>query len=437
MEKTLSKYVRIIRYDKNTILIYNTINRGLVALKNNMVDIGNHTVKLEQNEIESLDEMGFFKDEKAALSEYESVYFDDNQMVISIETHLKCNLACPYCYQNGGKNAKVIDNTVLDLLYDHIVATSSENKPDRIIIKVLGGEPTIEWSKCSYILDRVHDFCKEKSIEFVVMVDTNGTNAEELLRFDSYDRLILTVPLIEKSLHDKVRKDSKNGGTYDVIINNINKLIKEKNNLFINLRYNVDFENKDYFEKFVEDIKTKLPSGAYIYTNYVMNLTECGYQNKMSLRDFNKWVTDVSIPALIRNKVPITAAPSGAKAKCQCFGKNSFKVFSDGTIGPCAMFFFSDRISFDDYLNKRNLPDYWKKTKELNILNTECSRCDKLFVCNGAKYMPCISSVCKNPCTTLNGEIDFYIDDYVKLYYECVLNDCEGLFVGFEDQILR
>ena len=305
------------------------------------------------------------------------------------------------------------------------------------MVKVLGGEPTLEWQRSEYILNKVHSLCKMKGIEFVVMVDTNGTHIEEILRYEGYDSLVLTVPLVEKEQHDRVRRDGIHGGTYDLIVGNISRLLKEKRNTFVNLRYNVDDSNKDAFESFVIDIKKKIHGNAFIYLNYIMNLGDCSYRNPMSLPEFNEWVSKVALPILIKHRVPITAFPAGAKNKCQCFSRNSLKLFLDGTVGPCAMFFFKERISFSDFLSSKDLPAYWDQVKNLNILETKCSKCDKLFLCNGARYMPCIKSVCKDPCKELNGEIDLCVDDYIKLYYDCIKNECDDLFVGFDVQSLR
>lgn len=435
--RKISKYIRTVFYDCDTVLLYNTVNKSIVALEKDLIDLNSRIVSLSDDDIISLEQMGFFISDSQALAEYGKIYNDDSQLIISIETHLKCNLSCPYCYQNGKKTSGVIDNNVLDSLYDYIVETASSRVVKTIVVKVLGGEPTIEWEKCTYILEKLYSFCKSTNIEFIVMVDTNGTLVNELCSFKCYDKMVLTIPLIEKTLHDKVRKKANQCGTYDLIVENINRIQNEMDRVFINIRYNVDNENKNHFETFVESIKEKIPKNSFIYLNYVMNLADCDYQNKMTLYEFNKWITSVAIPVLIKHRVPITIAPTGAKSKCQCFSKNSLKVFSDGTVGPCAMFFFKDRIQLSEYRNNHNLPNYWKTTKNLNILEKSCANCEKLFLCNGAKYMPCIKSVCNDPCNTLQGEIDFCLDDYIKLYYECMQYGCEDLFIGFDEQGLR
>lgn len=436
MKKKLSDYIKIVDY-KEEILLFNTVNCAMVSLKKSLIDLDLKIVDLNEEDIIQLQEMDFFITKEQALEIYKRVYDDYSQLVISIETNLSCNLACPYCYQNNKKSLMTINKETLDRLYDHIVSIIEKRRNiSRLVIKVLGGEPTLVWEKSEHILSACYKYCKSKGIEFIVMVDTNCVDVYSLMSFEAYDFLILTVPLIEKQLHDEVRKTNKGQGTYDVIVANVNALLNGKKNLYVNLRYNVDHLNKDHFEKYIDDISTKIKDPK-IYLNYIMNLAEGEYANKMSLRDFLHWQSTEALDILIRHNVKVTFTPQGVKNRCQCFANDSFKIFSDGTIGPCAMFFFKDRVSLYRINNAEKLPEYWHEVKTFDLMATDCASCSRLFMCNGAKYMPCIKAVCEDVCSQLNGEIDVCYEEYLPRYYECMLEGKQDLFISEKEQILR
>lgn len=130
------------------------------------------------------------------------------------------------------------------------------------------------WQKFEKIYGDLLRFCNEKGVKMHLLVDTNGTMINDLLTLSGYASLLFTIPLTAKECHDDVRKDAKGNGTYDLIIENINIIKREKPEAKIVIRYNVDNENVKLFDIFLEDIERKLTFKPLISVNYTAELNE-------------------------------------------------------------------------------------------------------------------------------------------------------------------
>src|SRR5574344_1116419 len=80
-----------------------------------------------------------------------------------------CNFKCPYCH-----NPELFENTSSDLIKpDDVLSFLSTRKGKLDGVVVTGGEPTLQHD--------LKDFIKEiKDMDFLVKLDSNGTNPEML-----------------------------------------------------------------------------------------------------------------------------------------------------------------------------------------------------------------------------------------------------------------
>ena len=247
----LSKYVKIFDdIDEENYLLYNSVNRSIIFIPKNWYKNG----KLKEEEIDKkfineLKEMDFFMTQEEAISYLEENVHEYNKLFISIETTLACNLRCPYCYQIGATHSKgMIDLKNIDLLIEYMEEVYKQQPFKQLNFKILGGEPTINPESMDYIIKKASKFCKEKNIIFFLLIDTNLTDISYLLNLNDYDKLLLNVPLTHKEIHDKYRVDAQGKGSYDTIIDNLNKMYKEKSDTEILLRYNKDEKNINLFK---------------------------------------------------------------------------------------------------------------------------------------------------------------------------------------------
>lgn len=283
-------------------------------------------------------------------------------------------------------------------------------------IKILGGEPTLEWGRFEYIYHKSKDFCRSKGVKFNILIDTNGVKIDEILKLDNYDSLLLTIPLTQKNCHDSVRFDENKNGTYDTIIQNLNKLAVMKG-VKIVLRYNVDADNIDCFRQFLDDLKTKINFTPVICVNYTINF-ECGteYDNKLTYNEFVKWSSTTAIDLLIESGFNVTISPLVSIEECQFRSRYSLKLFSDGTIGSCATNFFDKQRQLLKNIIENHDNDFWAAKKRQTLLaDEECLLCPSLFLCGGTIKLPCLRSLANTNCD-INGSHIVLLDEFLKRY---------------------
>ena len=431
----LSKYVKIISYNDKVIL-YNTVTHSMVQLPQEAVNGSALKDIIDDESIATLREMGYLAETDTIIEKrIESYLINKNKLFISVELNLSCNLRCPYCYQAGEHNGKRIDNYVIEKIVEYVKAVYEKDSFSDLFLKILGGEPTLVWAKFEKIYNGLLLYCHEKGIRLHLLIDTNGTMINDLLTLKGYDSLLFTIPLTAKAHHDAARKDTKGNGTYDLIIENINTIRHEKPEAKIVIRYNIDNENVKLFDDFLKDIDRKLIFKPLISVNYTAELNgKKEFKNKMTYREFVKWCSSEAIDLLVKNKMPVTISPIVSIEECQFRSKYSLKVFSDGTVGSCAMDFFErERLNIDELVTRFDEDNMFtlKKKKQTIIVDEQCLKCDSIFLCGGTNKLPCIkaldSSLCLDKCFGIN------IEQFIKKYMECQEKGIGDLFVVFEN----
>lgn len=430
----LSKYVRLFPSDNSGyIILYNSRNRAIVEMEKKYIQWPFIYNDCSQDYLDTLEEYGYFDEDISDV--YEWAKEEEDNLIISIETMLKCNLSCPYCYQIGGKSKNILSQQDIDSLINYIRNVFNRIHYSKLTIKVLGGEPALQWNIVESILKPLKDFTKENNIAFHLMLDTNGTIIDKYLSLTDIDSLLFTIPLTYRECHNKTRFYRSGKGTYDDIVNNINTLKEYLPQSTIVLRYNVDSYNIGLFEQYIKDISEKLNFIPIVSPNFTMDLGDGGYDNPLTHKEFINWLSSECIDILAKFNYDITISPYTLSEKCQYWSKYSMKIFSDGTVGACAMSFFADKrphiSELSDDIDK--ILVYWEKAKQYSILNDDkCMQCDSIYLCGGTYNLPCISSLKISKCEP-NGVQHINLELFIKRYlYHCE-NGKENLFVGFND----
>lgn len=428
----LSKFIRHFQISSNEEILYNSRNRSIVSCQSEYIEWPYITSQCPSEHINTLQDLDFFNEN---IDDIESVYNDESSLIISIETMLNCNLACPYCYQIGNKKSTVISDADILYLITYIKNVYNQTHYKNLTIKILGGEPALKWEKSQYILSKLKIFTAKNNIELNIMIDTNGTIVEQYLSLNQYPSVLFTIPLTNKKCHDIDRKYHSGIGTYDDIINNIIILKKNLPKATIVLRYNADAQNIHYFEQYIEDLSNKLSFSPIISPNYTMNLGDGKFKNALSHPDFIKWLSTECIDILAKYNFDIIVTPYTLSEKCQYWSKYSLKIFSDGTVGACAMNFFDTiRPHISVLANDIDaVSEYWNEAKKTSILyDVKCRNCDSIFLCGGTYKLPCIKTLGLEECLP-NGQQHIDLESFIKRYIEYSEQGKSSLFVGFNN----
>jgi len=431
----ISKYVKEIELDED-IILFHTVEHSMLVLPKELVVSHEIDDGIDEESKQTLDEMGYLANRDKIIESNLATYFiNEDKLFISLELNLSCNLRCPYCYQLGKERNSLISEEDLEWLLKYISRVYQETFFKELYIKILGGEPTLAWNRFMYIFNGAKEFCNNKGIKFNVLVDTNGTRIEDLIELKGYDSLLLTIPLTYKDCHDAVRFDVKGNGTYNQIINNINEIKRIHPDTKIVIRYNVDNNNIGYFHAFLHDIKGKLSFSPLISINYTAELNgDENYENVLSYDQFVKWISTDAIDYLAAMELPITVSPIISVEECQFRSKHSLKLFSDGTIGSCAMTFFeNNRENISDIVELFGDDNSFskKKAKQTIMADKECLECDSLFICGGTNKLPCIKALDSKMCEEKRFGIS--LKDFLLRYLKYQEEGKGNLFVVFED----
>ena len=392
-------------------MVFDTVNKAIVKIDSSWFDQDGRLDEAIAGEeaVKILDGLGFFLTAADGQDIARNEIKDKGRLSISLELSLGCNLRCPYCYQGEDKHSKCVSPKTLDALQSYVARKVATGEQREVVIKVLGGEPSLLWDYIDPTLRRIADICREK-VRFTLMVDTNAVLTEPFATLDYADRYLFTVPLTYKSCHDKMRFDASGNGTYERVLAGAASLMEIPNATVI-LRHNTDFENAKMFPAYLDDLRGRFPKAPLIDISYTASFENTQYKNPLSYEDYLAWRMKTAIPELLRHDYPVLAAPVMNRKPCQRMGYGSMKIFSDDTAGYCALDFFSEQrapfvgMDFDTFEGQREkLPE-------------DCVKCTSFFICGGSYHLPCIKALGYDACEE-DGAFNVDLEQYLRLYLD-------------------
>lgn len=429
-----SKFVIQVESDDKTIL-FNAYNKALVAIDNKYFENGCIKADFPAEHMSALEQMGFFMSNDDADNLIVQALKKDRKLMLSVEVALGCNMRCPYCYQGTEKKSKqkLSDKNISDLI-KYCEMTSDKYNYDEVVLKVLGGEPTIAWGIVQKVVDRVSNFCITNNKRFRLMIDTNGVLIEDILSLKNYDSLLLTIPLTYRDCHDNMRKLADGKATYEIIVANLNKIHRSNPNITLVLRHNTDGENIKHFGEYVKNLRSNLVFNPIIDLSYTTDIGDGSYKNDLAYGDFIHWKSSEAIDILIANDCNVMVTPLMSTDRCQYRSEYSLKLFSDGTVGSCAMSFFEkDRVKLS-YICEE-LGHLKEVKKDEKSLYQKCSTCRSFFLCGGGFNLPCIRSLGLDKCS-MDGAYYLDIKLFLMKYIQYKRVGKESLFVGFNKKMV-
>lgn len=248
----------LFNYYRNTVV---ALNEELTKLLSGLEDIGKlqdihpslyeELVKQEFLVPDDLDES------KQCREEIDKVRFNKEQVNLTINPTLDCNLRCWYCYEEHEKGSIMSEETVQSVvrLIDRL---TDEPELRALHISFFGGEPLMGFRRCVQpILTRAKAICEGKGKFLGIGFTTNAI----LLPPDKTDWLVsqglplfLQVPFDGgRDLHEKTKFDSKGHGHYDDTIRNVRYALAK--DIYVTLRCNYTAQNVESFKELLTDLK--------------------------------------------------------------------------------------------------------------------------------------------------------------------------------------
>ena len=175
---------------------------------------------------------------------------------LTIAPTLACNFKCIYCYETSKPG--MMSKEVQDKLVEFVQFESDHLK--NLSISWYGGEPLLDKELIYSLSERFISICNEKGIEYGAFIISNGSLIDDdiILNLIKYKVRGIQITVDgPPEIHDS-RRVSKNGvGTFDVLLENINKLLKTEE-IEVVLRINVDKSNDEDVERLIDILSSRL-----------------------------------------------------------------------------------------------------------------------------------------------------------------------------------
>jgi len=316
----------------------------------------------------------------------------------------ECNLACSYCYGDGGEYRKgkmIMDERTADNFIDKFITDQNPG----YLINFFGGEPLLNLPLIQKIIDRVRAKTEPLGIRTVFNMTTNGTVwSSKIADFVGKNIDTLTVSLDgPKDINDAQRPACGNFSAYDKTVRTIGDLKEQGSrytirtimtkNSFGRLKeiysHNSELAGKGGVGLSTVDVGDDHALGLTDHEHWglVEEIVEINSESLRSLADsanpqFNEYTSELCKLLFGRQYRP---RPCNA-------GQTVLAVAADGELYPCHRFvgyqeFCVGNVNDDQPLNA-NYSELCRSFKETSVdKNPHCSGCWLQHLCGGSCYV--------------------------------------------------
>lgn len=334
-----------------------------------------------------------------------------NINTIRINVSNDCNLNCKYCYADGGNYRKEI-GLMDDKTADDVVRFIKKYFPDVDTIFFFGGEPLLNIKIIEFICEQL----REKHFKLI----TNGFFINDIIIevIKKYNIKIGVSIDGPEYIHDEFRITKNGSTTFQIILQNINRL-KEHGIKVTNIQSTYTEFAKKLIKKselinfFVENFDFKfLTIGDDITSNTIELIGEDATNSIDIFKKTNKVILDLAINIILKSKI---IKPNGIRCGS---GNGLILIHSNGNIYPCQRF-ISDKEFILSNIYNFNMEAFIDKKDEFNkqyVNNSRCRGCLAKYVCT-----VCLSQIddiseitCKSiqkACEQIYNKLPEYLND--------------------------
>ena len=146
-----------------------------------------------------------------------------------LEVAQDCNLACTYCYAEGGsygRPVRLIEPETARQAVRRLVGDSGDK--DAVTLVIFGGEPLLNMPAVTAAVEEAQTLSTRTGKKVFVSLTTNGTLLnQEIIKYIHHNRIAVAVSLDGPAdLHDANRSDVSGSGSYATITANLEGLLK-------------------------------------------------------------------------------------------------------------------------------------------------------------------------------------------------------------------
>ncbi|NOU62301.1 radical SAM/SPASM domain-containing protein [Marinifilum caeruleilacunae] len=431
-----SRYNFLWNSEKYGKLLYNSYTNGFLELNDSLYqelnDISKNSNKQYLKTL-SKEEQQYLKDHFILVEnddflvermhhESMSRIYDKKHLVLTIAPTQYCNFNCTYCYENWRTKGSMSDETE-EALIRYLEQQKRHNGLESLSLTWYGGEPLIEYNRIKSLGQKI------KKLGFHIHeneIVTNGYLFDEkriqILTDVGINQIQITIDGF-KSVHDKTRPLLNGQGTFDKIIQNLDRFYAGSHNnvISIALRVNIDKSNKSSYLDIYNWLSKRYPFETFVVYPGWIHLDE---NNEKKCDCFTRNEATDFCFELCKNHGIISEKlyPDDINMECMARNPNSMIVGWQGEIYKC----FEDLGNENLIVGSLHNEDIWTNHMLISkyamgidhYQDTVCRKCSYLPICYGGcpirrlenKYEGKLNDC----CTPFKGRLE----EFLELLYE-------------------
>lgn len=271
--------------------------------------------------------------------------FDTSELSVYILTTYACNLKCTYCSQEGVESSAKMDMDTALRVSSWLSGMMDKARPKRLNVVFYGGEPLLNKETIKFLSELLAARSAARNIVMESSIVTNGV----LLDAEFVEKLLplglkgVRVTLDgDKSAHDSKRRFKNGEGTYEVILDNLEKI---KGKVPIYLNGNFDEGTKGSLPKLLDILAERKLRGYINSINFKpifknMEAAVTGSNNCSEICTFSD-IPNVEDMLYLKSEIEKRGFRSGMSISigpCEASREYSYTIDPEGIIYKCAGF---------------------------------------------------------------------------------------------------
>lgn len=342
-----SKYNSLFLHPEHKfLLVFNSLTKRYIKVQKGAYDVfcmlSNRESKIEKSQLTvKLLEAGVLvdddTDEEGLARLYHYDYINSSYLDLCILPTEKCNLRCPYCYEDfkNGAMSESVQRSLILWVQKNIHLFSG------VRIRWFGGEPLLEKNIIYSISDSLLKICRTLRKPFTATVTTNGTLLDTETTLMLLKRHVYSIQITldgPESVHDKI----KGLGTYKRVLENL-KDIRDNvtcKYLSIVVRTNLTQETLPLLPEYIKDMSNEF-GGDSRFLFFFRPVGEWKSEKKFGVeKDLIITDLDMIYDVLLSTGIPLNYSIYSDFLENQvCFvaKRNQCVIRSTGAINKCTM----------------------------------------------------------------------------------------------------